>query len=460
MHHYIFEHPGKTETIIEAFFPDDSNELWMRVIISLLLLVLGFMANTAVRRIQAINAVNYEILENSSITYIVLNADWTVRYFNHAAEQLLDLRRDRDLGKVLSDLLPDLACTFYKPLRQSMVEKKANSVSGFYPLTDKSLKLQITPTITGITLSIQDVSRERYYRSQMQRYLTIINNSLDGLISINRLGIIETYSNGAEPIFGYKSDEVIGHNISMLMPENHAQHHDAYISHYLRTGNAKLVGIGAYEVQALHKDGSLFDMDLAINETVVNDEVMFIANVRDISQRIKLQKQLEHLSKYDSLTGLPNRALMMDSLDQSMKLASRHNDKLAIMFLDLNGFKQVNDTFGHDVGDQLLVAVANILKQCLRQSDIIARLGGDEFVIILEDIRYRENAAYVASNILEKFNMPIKLSEHEIESSISIGIALFPDDGCSDSELLKHSDMAMYAAKKKSEKGFQFYSEE
>jgi diguanylate cyclase (GGDEF)-like protein/PAS domain S-box-containing protein len=458
LHIYVFDISDHGHTVFESFFPDEPNELWMRIIISMLLLLLGFLVDISIRYIKNTNTVNREILENSTNAYLVVNRNWIVEYLNSEAERLFDLTRSKDLGKVLSDILPDLACSFYKPFKDSMDNQKVGSMDGFDPQSDKWLKVHVYPNSTGISVTVQDISLEKYYQERMQRKMAIIDNSLDGLISINRLGIVQTYSKAAESIFGYKHNEVVGNNISMLMPENHARHHDGYISQYLKTGNAKLVGIGPYEVQAKHKDGSLFDMDLAINEAVVNDEIIFIANVRNISQRKGLQRKLEYLSNYDSLTGLPNRSLLMDSLKQSIKTATRHNNRLAVMFLDLNDFKQTNDSFGHNVGDQLLVTVANYLKDCLRESDMVARLSGDEFVIILEDVKHADDATIVANKILEKFSIAISIGEHKIKAGTSIGIALFPDDGRSQLELLKHADAAMYLAKKSGDEHFRYYS--
>ncbi len=459
LHIFVFDEADHGHAVFEAFFPHDANELWMRIIITVLLLFIGFVAEASVRFIKITNSVNKEILENSTNAYLAISANWIVEYINPEAEQLFDLTRSKDRGKLLSDILPDLASAFYKPLNVAMNEQKASCVSGFTSQNNKWLKVHIYPASTGITVSVQDISPEKHYQDLMQRNKAIIDNSLDGLISINRRGIVQTYSKSAEGIFGYKCEEVIGNNVSMLMPDNYARHHDGYISHYLRTGDAKLVGIGPYEVQARHKDGTLFDMDLAVNEAIVNDEIIFIANVRDISRRKGLQRKLEYLSNYDSLTGLPNRSFIMDSLKQFIKAATRNNNRLAVMFLDLDNFKKVNDSYGHNVGDKLLELVAGILQASLREADMVARLGGDEFVIVLEDIKHADDAMIVASKIQHEFSKQISIDEHKIMPATSIGIALFPDDGLSHLELLKHADTAMYEAKKSRSDHIQMFSD-
>jgi diguanylate cyclase (GGDEF)-like protein/PAS domain S-box-containing protein len=176
---------------------------------------------------------------------------------------------------------------------------------------------------------------------------------------------------------------------------------------------------------------------------------------RDISERKKAEATISF--HHDLLTGLPNRALFKDRLTQAIANARRHGLLLAVMFLDLDRFKSVNDTLGHLVGDELLQLVSQRLRHCLREGDTLARIGGDEFMLLLPHIRTRDNAAYIAEKIIAALKTPFHLNSHELYISASIGIAIYPDDGTTQETLIKHADIAMYSAKDQGRNDFRFF---
>jgi len=171
-----------------------------------------------------------------------------------------------------------------------------------------------------------------------------------------------------------------------------------------------------------------------------------------------INKELEQLALYDSLTGLPNRSLIKDRLKQGMRVADRENGPLSIMLMDLDHFKQVNDTLGHIVGDELLTQVGNRIQHLLRKSDTIGRLGGDEFVIVLPGSN-KENAAAVATKIIESLDIDFNIDNNLLNIKGSVGIAFYPEHGENEAELLKHADVAMYNAKR-SHEGYSIFSQE
>ena len=177
--------------------------------------------------------------------------------------------------------------------------------------------------------------------------------------------------------------------------------------------------------------------------------------VERIRERERTEAALRHQAFHDPLTGLPNRALFMDRVEHAMTRSVRYGHPLAVLFLDLDGFKQVNDTWGHRVGDQLLVAVSWRLKLCLRAADTLARLGGDEFTIILEDLRSESDAVRVAERIGEYLEAPVRVEGRELSVSASIGIALSSSTTSGAADLLHHADQAMYAVKAAGKSGFQ-----
>ncbi len=232
---------------------------------------------------------------------------------------------------------------------------------------------------------------------------------------------------------------------------------------------------GQWETLAQRADGSEFPVELTVSDAVLDGTPQFILIVRDITERKLTQERLSFLANFDSLTGLPNRMLFRDRLQQAMARARRSGAPMALMFLDLDNFKVINDSLGHDVGDQLLRQVADVIKRCLRLSDSLARaggeetftvsrLGGDEFTVIAEQLTSPEDAALLARRIIEALEKPIHLLDHELHVSASVGISMFPTerlahDGDLDG-LVRHTDMAMYRAKAMGRGTYAFFSDE
>ena len=228
---------------------------------------------------------------------------------------------------------------------------------------------------------------------------------------------------------------------------------------------------GQWETLAQRADGSDFPVELTVSETLLDGTAQFILIVRDITDRRLTQERLSFLANFDSLTGLPNRVLFRDRLEQAMARARRSNSPMALMFLDLDHFKVINDSLGHAVGDQLLRQVAETLKGCLRHVDSVARssggetftvsrLGGDEFTVIAEQLSSAEDAAVMARRILEALEAPILMMEHELHVSASIGITIYPTDDTDPDGLVRHTDMAMYRAKAMGRSTYAFFSDE
>jgi len=187
---------------------------------------------------------------------------------------------------------------------------------------------------------------------------------------------------------------------------------------------------------------------------------VFVAIIQDISERRAAEEQLSFLAYHDTLTRLPNRVLLLERLQQAMLDAERVNRLVAVMFLDLDRFKVINDTLGHHVGDALLKAVAERLKSCVRPGDIIARLGGDEFTVVLANVAHVDDVARVTRKIIDSFVQPFRVEDHDLFTTTSIGITLYPFDEQNPEGLLKNADAAMYHAKERGRNNFQFFTAE
>ena len=288
---------------------------------------------------------------------------------------------------------------------------------------------------------LQSALRLESFKSHM-----IVEMAAEGIISIDTKGSIQSFNRAAQRIFGYGEEEVLGRNVSLLMPPPYRDDHDGYLARYLQTGQAHIIG-KTRELQGLRKDGTVFPMELAVTEVKLGDTHLFTAMLRDISEQKLVQQRIEQLAHYDALTHLPNRSLFYDRLGQSLMMAKRNQRSIALLYVDLDGFKQVNDTLGHHIGDLLLVKVAERLRLCVRESDTLARLGGDEFTLVLNDTHEREAVAMVAGKVIESIAAPFDVEGHKVGIGASIGIARYPDDAGTMGALLIVADKAMYAAK-------------
>ncbi len=287
----------------------------------------------------------------------------------------------------------------------------------------------------------------------------IIQNVMDGIITIDESGLIQGFNPAAESIFGYMQDEVMGQNVKMLMPEPDRSAHDGYLHRYMNSNESHILGTRGREVTAVRKNGQTFPMELSASEMMLGGHRYFIGIVRDITERKEAEARIAHMAHFDFLTGLPNRASFLNILDHSINLAKRSRHRLAVLFIDLDGFKQINDTLGHEAGDLLLKGVSGRFLRTVRESDTVARLGGDEFVLLLENIESSQNAVFVAEKIVHALAAPFDLNGQPGKVGASIGIALFPDDAEDAKSLVSRADEAMYRAKHGGKNIWKLYSE-
>jgi diguanylate cyclase (GGDEF)-like protein len=216
-------------------------------------------------------------------------------------------------------------------------------------------------------------------------------------------------------------------------------------------------GTITFESVNVRKDGSSIPVEVRATAIESGGNRFFIAIVRDITERKKTEEYIKQLAYHDTLTGLPNRTLFNDRFDHALAHASRYQHKLALLVMDLDHFKEVNDSLGHAAGDNLLKEIANRLATIMRKIDTVSRMGGDEFLLLLAEITGEEDASAVAQKVLEAIRQPVVLLGKELKVTASIGIALYPDDGSNLDSLLSNADDAMYQVKRAGRNGFQHY---
>lgn len=287
-----------------------------------------------------------------------------------------------------------------------------------------------------------------------KRFRTIVTSVADGILVIDKEGVIQLFNHAAEGIFGISVVECIGKNIGSLIAGD-----DRSLAAYLTNGNP---GNRRYrkEMRGLRKGGAEFPMELTANATSFDDSRMFVVICRDISDRKQAEEKLETLAKYDPLTGLANRFLFHEKLDEALRFAERGHHKVAVLYLDLDHFKDTNDTLGHPAGDQLLKLVAARLMKCVRGSDTVARLGGDEFAIIATNVNDQGLVHRLAGRMVDSLQEPAVIQSQTIHTGASIGITLYPDDAVDPDRLMKNADLALYRAKSNGRDRFEFYHRE
>lgn len=286
-------------------------------------------------------------------------------------------------------------------------------------------------------------------QGERARARAITDAANEGIITIDESGIIEFFNPAAQRMFGYEPSQVIGKNVKMLMPEPHASAHDDYLRNYIRTGEARVIG-KPLEVHALRSDGVEFVTEINPTEVWIGGRRAFTAFLRDVTERKQAEESIRHLAYHDNLTGLPNRALFYDRLRQAIGMARRNRGGVALLYLDLDGFKAVNDALGHTAGDELLRIAAERIRHRLRETDTVARIGGDEFAAILPGIDRREDVADVAEQVHEVLGAPFSVGggRQDTRLGVSIGIAIYPGDGRDVDALVRAADTAMYEAKR------------
>lgn len=299
-----------------------------------------------------------------------------------------------------------------------------------------------------------------------QRFRMITQSISEALIAVCPEGMISFWNKGAENIFGYTAFEIYDRPLSLLVPK---RLYTPYFRKFcqIRKRNAidqteeqcSIASLNkTMELLGIRKNGEEFPMELSV-ATWKTEGVLFLAAVlRDVTERKQAERKIHYQAHFDVLTDLPNRTLFLSRLDEAISLAGRQNKSLALLFIDLDRFKWVNDTLGHEAGDDLLQQAAQRMKACVRKSDTVARLGGDEFTMILFDIIDIPSTTEVVEKILQHLATPFMLANQEVSISASIGITFYPGDGTDREVLLRNADHAMYIAKRSGRNTFWLFT--
>lgn len=526
------------------------------------------------------------LLESTTDAYLAVDRHWHITYFNAEAERLLEVPRQEALGQELWDVAPELASSFYKRFAQALTRQQREQFEGYYPPLQKFFETHLYPSAEGLWVFFRDVTERRRneaaLRENSTRSQAVLQNILDGIVTIDGNGVVTAFNHAAEQIFGYEAADIVGRSVTLLMPEPYRSQHDAFVRRYLTARDSAQALGRTREIVGLRKDGSSFPLEISLSEATQHDQPLFIAVLRDLTERraaeenmrlaakvfdnsvegllvtdtsgrivrvnrafstitgyaeeeiigktpamlksgrhdedfyqtmwarlraegkwqgeiwnrrkngevypewlsinmlpdasgqvshyvgifsdITEKKEAEqriyHLAYYDPLTELPNRTMFHGRLLQAMAEAKRNRRMLALLYIDLDRFKNINDTLGHFIGDELLKEAARRLSTHVRECDTVARLGGDEFVIMLTDVHHETDIVHIAQQALTAMGAAFQLQGHEVFVTTSVGISVYPQDAQTLDDMIKYADTAMYHAKEAGRNNYQFYRSE
>ena len=385
------------------------------------------------------------------------NVDGTVHYWNRASEELYGYAAVEALGRNLCELIiPDHLDDDVRRSIDEMSKSGKPSPSQEYRLRHKdgspvfvftSHAVLDQPGKSAEFYCIDiDITERKKNEEQLNKLSQVVEQSPAMVIITDLNGTIEYVNPFFTRVTGYSTDDIIGTDFHAFQLNGMSEEEYQQIWQQLEQGED-----WQGELHNQRKDGTRY-WERALISPLRNEQgqiINYISIREDISRHKLYEQQLQHQATHDALTGLVNRSLLHDRIDRAIHQAQRHQKIAALLLLDLDGFKKVNDTLGHVNGDKLLCDAANRLTGSVRETDTVARFGGDEFVIVLVDIHSRSGVEQIAKKIITNLNQPYNLSGHQACISASIGISLYPLDGNDSDSLIRCADVAMYQAKKK-----------
>ena len=404
------------------------------------------------------------MVQNSSDLITLVGADGTILYSSPALERVLGYRPEERVGRSIFDLLhPDDAARarglFAEGLgspgvRLKLEVRQRHRDGSWRDVEVTGTNLLDDPSTGAVVLNSRDVTERRRAEEALkqseERFRQLFEQSADALLVHDEAGMVVDCNAAAYRSLGYSREELLALSVEdfgiKLVSDEEGLDKDRMLWQRLMAaepGTVTGVVLGMHR----RKDGTTFPVEVGLSGIDYGGRRMILASCRDLTEREVLEERLTHQAFHDSLTGLPNRALFFDRLEQALSRAERREGRVAVLFLDLDNFKYVNDSLGHDAGDGLLVAVAGRLRGCVRPEDTVARLGGDEFAVLLE-ARDAGETTRVARRIVEALREPFELGGREVFAGTSVGIALGEAGRERPDDLLRKADLALYEAKR------------
>ena len=431
----------------------------------------------AEQQLAAANAQRKAVLDAATrVSIIATDPDGIITVFNSGAERMLgysasqmigrctviDLHRPEELEEHAARLQSEFGQRFggFDVLAQRADREGLEEREWTYTKKDGTtitVFLSVTALrrddgwLTGFLHVANDVTERKQAEETLRKQSAAMTASMDGIGIVNRRLEFTVVNDALAKLYGYADPQ------SMIGLPLNALYEPATYERFSSTILPIVYQRGRWrgEAPGLRHDGLTFPQEISISAIEGGG---LVCVVRDITERTYAEEQIKHLAYHDALTGLPNRLLFKDRLTVAISHAQRERKRLAVLFLDLDRFKVINDSLGHNIGDQLLQAVASRVQSCVRESDTVARLGGDEFTVLVPHLPQGEDAALVAQKIIDAVRYPFQIEGREFFMTTSIGISLYPDDGVDAETLIKNSDTAMYQAKEQGRDNYQLFN--
>jgi diguanylate cyclase (GGDEF)-like protein/PAS domain S-box-containing protein len=387
--------------------------------------------------------------------------------YNRAFDELFGGGRDW-IGKTVHDLIGGEAAREHTERERPLLERPASTTYEMLlpaagdmrqMLYNKVSFVDRSGEVAGLIGVITDVTRyketERALEASEARFRVLTESSLDLISVVDERGAILYQSPALRHLLGFEPSDTLGRNVAELVHPDDVEQAAAAFRRIIETRQSS----EPVEFRLRHRDGMWRTFESLGTNCLANPHIHGVVfNSRDVTDRKVIQQRIQHLAYHDNLTGLPNRSLLQDRLAHSIARAERTNRKVAVLFIDLDNFKNINDTLGHDVGDELLRQVSRRLSDCVRLEDTIARQGGDEFIVLLDALDDSRGASVVAQKVLNSLRQPFLLGGTEQHVSGSVGIALFPEDGRDPQTLMKNADTAMFHGKGLGKNTYQYFT--
>jgi diguanylate cyclase (GGDEF)-like protein/PAS domain S-box-containing protein len=393
------------------------------------------------------------IFNNTQDPIFVKDEECRLLLVNDAFCSLFGLPRSQIIGKTLAEKVPPSEREYFLSIDRKVLEDgKEVLCEETLTIGDVQTKIIVTKKnrfidpkgkyfLVGV---IHDITQRKRTEEKLELAASVFTHAGEGIMITDAAGILVDVNETFSRITGYSAEEVLGKNPKILKsgrqsPAFYADMWDALLTQ----------GHWRGEIWNRRKNGEIYPEMLTISAVKNAAGLLqhYVSLCTDITSLKEHQGQLERIAHFDLLTNLPNRVLLADRLSQAMLQCSRHEQSLAVVFLDLDGFKQVNDTYGHDVGDELLIALSVLMKKALRKEDSLARIGGDEFVAVLAELTSVEDCEPVLERLLQATSTPVTVGDVVLNVSASIGVTLYPQDNVDADQLMRHADQAMYLAK-------------
>lgn len=406
----------------------------------------------------------FRVITTARDGFWMVNAKGQILEVNESFLNMTGYSRDELMQMSVADIdvmeSPDMVAEHIEILKEKgwhLFVSKHRKKSG--EVFDVEVNATYWPAGEGqIFAFIRDITERTRREDQLRQAATVFANTTEGVMITDPAGKIQRVNKAFCKLTGYSEDEVIGQYPNVLQSGRHDRHFYDVMWQQISEQ-----GYWQGEIWNRRKDGTTYPELLSIN-TVYDDEenvAHYVGVFADITHLKESEQELAYLAHHDVLTGLPNRLMIQSQLEQSLGVAQRDDKKLALLLLDLDRFKDVNDSFGHAAGDELLQQVAGVLRDRLRQADLISRMGGDEFALLLDDIKFEEDAGLVADDIIRHLSRRWHLSNGcEVAVGVSVGISLYPTHSLDAASLLQHADAALYHAKSEGRGRFNYFTEE